>query len=75
MNLLVAWSTDLTVKEIAALGVRRISVGGALARAAWGAFQRAARRIAEGGRFDGFADAASGQELNAFFRADLVKPG
>ncbi len=75
VNVLVGWASDLTVSEIAALGVRRISVGGALARAAWGAFQRAARRIAEEGRFDGFADAASGQELNAFFRADLARRG
>ena len=38
------------------LGVRRISVGGALARAAWGGFMRAAKLIAEQGRFDGFAE-------------------
>ncbi len=37
--------------ELADLGVRRISVGGALARAAWGAFLRAAREIAENGSF------------------------
>ena len=49
-------------------GVRRISVGGALARAAWGGFMRAARMLAEEGRFEGFADAASGKELNALFR-------
>jgi 2-methylisocitrate lyase-like PEP mutase family enzyme len=67
-NLLVGWASELTVPEIATLGVRRISVGGALARAAWGGFMRAARSIAEQGRFDGFADAASGQELNSFFR-------
>jgi 2-methylisocitrate lyase-like PEP mutase family enzyme len=66
-NLLVGWASELTVTEIAALGVRRISVGGALARAAWGGFMRAARSIAEQGRFDGFADAASGQELNSLF--------
>ena len=53
--------------DIAALGVRRVSVGGALARSAWGGFMRSARLIAEEGRFDGFADAASGNELNAFF--------
>lgn len=40
-----------TVEEIAALGVRRISVGGALARAAWAGFVSAAREIAEHGRF------------------------
>jgi 2-methylisocitrate lyase-like PEP mutase family enzyme len=68
VNLLVGTATDLTLQDIAALGVRRVSVGGGLARAAWGGFFRAARQIAEAGRFDGFADAASGAELNAFLR-------
>jgi hypothetical protein len=45
-----------------------VSVGGALARAAWGGFMRAARMLAEEGRFEGFADAASGKELNSLFR-------
>lgn len=67
-NLLVGWPSELTVQRISALGVRRISVGGALARSAWGGFMRAARLIAEQGKFDGFAHAASGQELNSFFR-------
>jgi 2-methylisocitrate lyase-like PEP mutase family enzyme len=67
VNLLVGHASELTVREIAALGVRRISVGGALARAAWGAFMRAARRIAEQGEFGGLADAASGRELDLFF--------
>jgi 2-methylisocitrate lyase-like PEP mutase family enzyme len=71
VNLLIGSSSALTLKEVAELGVRRVSVGGALARSAWGAFMRAARLIAEQGRFDGFADAASGRELDAFFRADL----
>jgi 2-methylisocitrate lyase-like PEP mutase family enzyme len=66
-NLLVGWASDLTVADIAALGVRRISVGGALARSAWGGFQRAARQLAEQGRFDAFAEAAPGQALNDFF--------
>lgn len=57
VNLLVGSAGGLSVKEIAALGVRRISVGGALARAAWGGFMRAAKLLAEEGRFDGFADA------------------
>jgi 2-methylisocitrate lyase-like PEP mutase family enzyme len=56
------------MQAIAALGVRRVSVGGALARAAWGGFMRAARLLVEEGRFDGFADAASGKELNSLFR-------
>jgi len=48
--------------------VRRVSVGGALARAAWGGFDRAARLLADQGRFDGFAGAAAGADLDAFFR-------
>jgi 2-methylisocitrate lyase-like PEP mutase family enzyme len=71
LNLLVGSASELTMAEIAALGVRRVSVGGALARAAWGGFMRAARLLAEQGRFDGFAGAASGAELDAFFRSDL----
>ena len=66
-NLLVGSASDLTMHDISALGVRRVSVGGALARSAWGGFMRAAKLIAAHGRFDGFADAASGQELNSFF--------
>jgi 2-methylisocitrate lyase-like PEP mutase family enzyme len=73
VNLLVGWASELTLKEIAALGVRRVSVGGALARCAWGGFMRAAGLIAEQGRFDAFADAASGRELDSFFRDDLKK--
>jgi 2-methylisocitrate lyase-like PEP mutase family enzyme len=69
-NLLIGASTPLTVQDVAALGVRRVSVGGALARAAWGGFMRAARRLAAEGSFDGFGDAASGAELNAIFRHD-----
>jgi 2-methylisocitrate lyase-like PEP mutase family enzyme len=68
VNLLVGSTSELTMQAIAALGVRRVSVGGALARAAWGGFMRAARMLAEEGRFEGFADAASGKELNALFR-------
>lgn len=68
LNILVGYASPLTVSDLAALGVRRISVGGALARAAWGGFMRAARLIAEQGRFDGLADAASGDELNALWR-------
>jgi 2-methylisocitrate lyase-like PEP mutase family enzyme len=68
VNLLVGFNADLTLADIAALGVRRVSVGGALARAAWGGFMRAVKLIAEQGRFDGFADAASGNALNTIFR-------
>ena len=75
VNLLVGSASELTMADIAALGVRRVSVGGALARAAWGGMLRAARQLAEQGRFDGFADAATGQALNAFFSQDLVGRG
>jgi 2-methylisocitrate lyase-like PEP mutase family enzyme len=69
-NLLVGATTDLTMKDIEQLGVRRVSVGGAMARTAWGGFMRAAQMIATEGRFDGFAGAASGAELNGMFRAE-----
>jgi 2-methylisocitrate lyase-like PEP mutase family enzyme len=68
VNLLIGWGSELTLKDVAALGVRRISVGGALARTAWAGFMRAARSIADEGRFGELANAASGQELNALFR-------
>jgi 2-methylisocitrate lyase-like PEP mutase family enzyme len=67
-NLLVGSASKLTVKEIGDLGVRRISVGGAMARAAWGGFMRAATLLAVEGKFDGLADAASGKDLNSLFR-------
>jgi 2-methylisocitrate lyase-like PEP mutase family enzyme len=66
-NLLLGYPSELTVADAAALGVRRISVGGALARSAWGGFMRAAQLIAGQGSFSGFADAASGSELDRFF--------
>src|SRR6267154_4327361 len=71
LNVLVGWPSELTVEAIGTLGVRRVSVGGALARAAWGGFLHAARLIAEQGRFDGLAGAAPGDELDAFFREDM----
>jgi 2-methylisocitrate lyase-like PEP mutase family enzyme len=68
VNLLIGWASELTLADIAALGVRRISVGGALARCAWGGFIRAAKLMVEEGRFDGLANAASGADLNGLFR-------
>jgi len=67
VNLLAGFSGNLTLTQFAALGVRRISVGGALARAAWGGFMRAAELIVEQGRFDGFGAAASGDDLDVLF--------
>jgi 2-methylisocitrate lyase-like PEP mutase family enzyme len=68
VNLLIGLKAELDLAQIAALGVRRVSVGGALARVAWGGFMRAAKLIMEQGSFDGFADAASGNTLNTIFR-------
>jgi 2-methylisocitrate lyase-like PEP mutase family enzyme len=59
----------LSVERLSDLGVRRISVGSALARAAWGGFIRAAKEIAETGSFDGLADAAPFGDLNGAFGA------
>jgi len=73
VNVLVSTASGITVGDLAALGVRRISVGSSLARVAWGAFIRAARTIASEGRFDAFADAVPFPELNAFFRDDLAQ--
>jgi 2-methylisocitrate lyase-like PEP mutase family enzyme len=70
VNFLNGASFGHTVGDLAAMGVRRISVGGALARSAWGGFIRMAREIAEQGSFAGFKDAANGGELNAFFTND-----
>lgn len=69
VNVLVGANSLLTLPELAALGVRRISVGGALARSAWSGLMRSAQALSEG-RFDGFADAQSGSELNALFAGD-----
>jgi 2-methylisocitrate lyase-like PEP mutase family enzyme len=62
VNLLVGSPLDLTVSDVAGLGVRRISIGGALARAAWGGTMRTMKLIAEGS-FKGFADAAPGPDI------------
>jgi 2-methylisocitrate lyase-like PEP mutase family enzyme len=67
VNLLIASASELTVRDVEALGVRRISVGGALARCGWAGVMRAARTLATEGRFDGFEGAASGKELNGLF--------
>jgi 2-methylisocitrate lyase-like PEP mutase family enzyme len=56
-----------TVAELAELGVRRISVGGSLARVALSGFLRAATEIATKGTFTGFAGGLTGKELNESF--------
>jgi len=66
VNVLVG-SDFATVAELAAAGVRRISVGGALARTAWTGFLRAAKEIAELGTFKGLAAAVPFSEINDSF--------
>ncbi|HET7932440.1 MAG TPA: isocitrate lyase/phosphoenolpyruvate mutase family protein [Rhodanobacteraceae bacterium] len=66
VNVLVGRPVTSTLDDYARLGVRRISVGGALAGVAWGAALRAARSLAAG-HFDGFAGAASHGEMDALF--------
>ena len=69
LNVLIGYASELTVEDLAELGVRRISLGGALARAAWGGFMEAARLIAEQGQFAGLAAAAPGDVLDRLFRS------
>src|SRR5688572_23424989 len=68
VNVLVSSSnSDLSVSRLTDLGVRRISVGGALARVAWGAFIRAAKSIKDSGTFETFDDAAPFNEIQDLF--------
>jgi 2-methylisocitrate lyase-like PEP mutase family enzyme len=73
VNFLNGGALGFTVNDIAAMGVRRISVGGSLARVAMDAFVRTATAIAKEGRFDGFAGLISNAKLNRFFREDRKK--
>jgi 2-methylisocitrate lyase-like PEP mutase family enzyme len=73
VNVLARGLKGLTVAELTDLGVRRISVGGAMARMAWAGFQRAAREIADTGNFAAFESAAPGGPLNEFFAADAKR--
>ena len=66
VNHLQGWP-GLSVTEIAELGVRRISVGGALARVAWAGFMRAAREISEKGMFTELGGGHSRDELHKMF--------
>lgn len=67
VNVLMS-APGLRLQQLADLGVRRVSVGSALARTAWGAFMRAAKAIVASGTFDAFSDAASFADLDAIFR-------
>jgi 2-methylisocitrate lyase-like PEP mutase family enzyme len=73
VNFLNSGAFGFTVDEIAAMGVRRISVGGSLARVAMHAFIRTATEIARDGKFDGFDGLITNPELNKFFAEDRRK--
>jgi 2-methylisocitrate lyase-like PEP mutase family enzyme len=66
VNLLVGSNSPLSLHEIADLGIRRVSVGGALALSAWGGFVRAATSLSLG-QLNGFGDQANGKQLNNYF--------
>ena len=68
VNILIGGAIGLTMHDAAELGARRVSVGGAFARAAWGGFIRAARELIEKGTFDELSDAAPHAELQELFR-------
>ena len=70
VNVLMSTNTGLQLADLAELGVRRVSVGSALARSAWTGFIRAARLIAEQGSFAGFDGLATFAELDGFLRDD-----
>lgn len=73
INFLNSGAFGFTVDDLAALGVRRISVGGTLSRVAMHAFIQAARQIAQDGKFDSFAGVVPNAELNKFFHDDLPR--
>lgn len=73
VTLAITRPTGLSVSAAARLGVRRISLGAALARAAWGEFMRAAKEISEQGTFDALARAVPFGELDGFFRQDQAQ--
>ena len=66
VNVIVSGVVDYNVNDLAEAGVRRISVGSALCRAAWGGFIQAAKTLKEGS-FDGFSSNATFAELNGLF--------
>jgi len=70
VNFLNSGAFGFSVSDLAAMGVRRISVGGTMARLAMHAFIKSAREIAQDGKFDSFAGVVPNAELNKFFADD-----
>jgi 2-methylisocitrate lyase-like PEP mutase family enzyme len=73
INFLNHGALGFTVSDLAGMGVRRISVGGSLARVAMHAFIKTATEIAKDGKFDGFGGLISNADLNKFFSEDRKK--
>jgi 2-methylisocitrate lyase-like PEP mutase family enzyme len=71
VNVLMSSNTGLKIADLAAMGVRRVSVGSALARSAWTGFVQAAKKIANEGSMEGFEGAISFSELEDFFQNDF----
>lgn len=70
VNVLAAKPTEMTASSLAALGVRRISVGSAMARVAWGAFMRSASSILRTGELDSLSTAEPFSTFNELFSDD-----
>jgi 2-methylisocitrate lyase-like PEP mutase family enzyme len=66
-NVLIGGAIGLTMRDAASLGARRVSVGGAFARAGWGGFIRSAKELIEKGTFEELAHAASYADLQRLF--------
>jgi 2-methylisocitrate lyase-like PEP mutase family enzyme len=73
VNFLNSGAFGFAVSDLAAMGVRRVSVGGSLARVAMHAFVRAASEIVNEGKFDRFGGLITNAELNKFFAEDRKK--
>jgi 2-methylisocitrate lyase-like PEP mutase family enzyme len=67
VNLLIGSTSEFTLADVAAMGVRRISVGGALARTAWVGFLQAATEIAERGTFTSLGKTLPSAEFERWF--------
>ena len=73
VNVLMSSNTGLKIADLAAMGVRRVSVGSALARTAWTGFIRAAKKIANEGSMEGFDGSIPFAELEDFFEKDFAE--
>jgi 2-methylisocitrate lyase-like PEP mutase family enzyme len=73
VNVLMSSNTGLKIADLAAMGVRRVSVGSALARTAWTGFIQAARKIASEGSMEGFDGSIPFSEIEGFFEKDFAE--